>query len=215
MQEELKQGVPVLAGSVAVLELSKLHSLDPQRALLIADKVLSGELDTAQVRAQFAQAREQVRAKGHRPSPSNSRTWFRNLVVQRLTMEQILRKIGRVGKITWTDTPSALQADLTVTFGNPWREMAVAVRAPHDNAAKSSATVAAELLSHVATLLLRYESALLVLPFDAQHRAEATVQLWDTWINPELRTRSNMYVLLLSETALKWVRPDEEAPAAP
>jgi hypothetical protein len=203
--------VPVLAGSVAVLELARLHSLDSKLADGMAAAVLQGDLNTAQVRAHVAAAVEQNESVRRKASRSGS-LWlasFRQLAIERLTTERLLRPLGRVGKINWADRRATLDPDLVATFVGPFVEMAIAVRAPRDATAKSSATVAAGLLSQVATLLLRYDAAMLVLPIQAAGAADATLDLWHRWLKPERLQSCKMYILLLDEDEHRLLSPND------
>jgi hypothetical protein len=195
---------------VAVLELAKLHHLAPALADEMAPAVLEGKLSTAEVRAQVAAAIERD-DKLHRQAQRMSSVWlaqFRELAFNRLAYDRLLGPVGRVGKLHQPNSsPSSFGPEFVATLAAPHREMAIMVRAPRDAAAKSHATVAAQLISNIATQLLRYDLALLVLPIQAEGVATATVELWDKWVKPDPRGSCKMYVMLLSEHESKWIRP--------
>lgn len=91
-------------------------------------------------------------------------------------------------------------------------EMAVEVHCPRDTAAKSQATIAAQLVAQVATLLLRYDQALSVLPIQAENAAAATLELWDKWVKPDLARSYKMYLILLGENEHRWLRGGPASP---
>jgi len=200
---------PVLAGSVAVLQLARLHQLAPTLADELAPAVLRGELNVAQVRARIADEIERSNRMRQRAKHASS-AWlssFRELAFQRLTHEQLLRAIGWTAKVDFQSRRrSTLEPDFIATFAAPYKEMAISVRGPRDIAAKSQSTVAAQLLAHIATLLLRYDLALLVLPMQAENVADATLERWDQWVKPDPVQSCRMYVILLGEHEHRWLR---------
>lgn len=200
---------PVLAGSVAVLELARLHQLKPTLADELAPAVLRGDLNASQVRARIAAEIDRsdvLRQRAHRASSA----WlasFKELAFRRLGHEQLLHAIGRTVKVDFPSRRrSALEPDFVATFVSPSKEMAVEVHCPRDTAAKSQATVAAQLVAHVATLLLRYDLALLVLPMQGENAAAATIELWDQWVKPDPVQSCRMHMILLGENEHRWIR---------
>lgn len=206
---------PVLAGSVVVLELAKLHRLTPTLADELAPAVLRGDLNVAQVRARIAAEIERNDVLRQRANRASS-AWlssFREFAFQRLAHEQLLREIVRTVKVVFpTRRRSALEPDFIATLIAPSKEMAISVRGPRDIAAKSQSTVAAQLLANVATLLLRYDVTLLVLPMEAQNVAAATLELWDQWVKPDTAQSCRMYLLLLGEHEHLWLRGGPVSP---
>lgn len=191
------------AGSVAVLELARLHKLDPPTADGLAERVLSGTANTPEVRRAVAIALERRERKTTRQAPSGTawRAAFRQLAIRRLSEHRpLLGEFGAVASVKWVDERPALKPDMVVKFVNPSYDMAVAIRGPRDTAAKSTATVAAQLLADAAVLLLRYESSPIVLPFEAERIADAVLLRWQECAKPQNRDIKRLRVMPIGAT---------------
>jgi hypothetical protein len=192
----------IKAGVVAVLELAKLHRLDPQAADAMAERLLSGALTTADVKREVAAALDGSKRNRTLRARSSSvwRAAFRRMAIgQILNDRRLLRSIGSLAAVHGKPDRAAYEPDLVALFERPRREVGIIVRAPRETAAKSVASVAVDLLSDIALMMLRYETVLAVVPLQARNTAMLTLERWYECAGPEVRKSRRIYFLLLDE----------------
>lgn len=198
----------VRAGSAALIEFIKLKESSPQRAQELAETTLAGELAVAQLKAELEKVRTQ-KAPSARSNRLDASRWaidFENLVLRRLSEGRLLPDSEKIEEIEVVKSREALAPDILVHYkknGSP--SLAIEVKAPRDTAARAGTTVAAELISRMAALMLRYDYTLLVLPQEAEGIAQETVRMWRKWTDVPGRNLPPLTIMLLGPDRNQWI----------
>jgi len=85
------------------------------------------------------------------------------------------------------------------------QDVAIDIRAPDVNAARSVVAAAANYSSRIAVLLLKYETVIMVMPEKARQYADATLELLEDWVRDSIVLDKRVKLALASEQTLTYL----------
>lgn len=191
----IEPGQDFRAGSAVMLEFMQLHEVSTKAAHLAAAGVFSGETSVRELRRLLTTLREST------TSPVVSHHAQRYADFSQQAIELFLKKpellnLGPNVMLKVTQTRSTLMPKLVAQ--TPEGEVAIDIRAPDVNAARTAAAAAAALASRIAVLRLRFYKVVVVLPLKSARYADETLKLLREWTREPDEILPSVYIGLLS-----------------
>lgn len=176
--DAISHGKDFQAGSAVMLEFMQLHEASAEEAQQAAAGVFSGETSVRELRRLLATLRESAPntvASHHAQRYAD----FSQQAIDLLLKKPELLNLGNNVVLKVTQVRSTLMPKLVAQ--TPEGEVAVDIRAPDVNAARTSAAAAAALASRIAVLRLRFPKVVVLLPVKAAEYADETLKLLREW----------------------------------
>lgn len=191
----IEPGQDFRAGSAVMLEFMQLHEASEEAAHQAASGVFSGETSVRELRRLLATLRESS------PLPVASHHAQRYADFNKQAIELFLKKpellnLGPDVVLKVTQVRSTLMPKLVAQ--TPDGEVAIDIRAPDVNAARTTAAAAATLASRIAVLKLRFYKVVVVLPVKAAGYADETLKLLQDWAREPEKMMSGVLFAILS-----------------
>lgn len=195
--DSIAPGQDFRAGSAVMLEFMQLHEASVEAAHQAAAGVFSGETSVRELRRLLATLRESspgLVASHHAQRYAD----FSQQAIELFLKRPELLNLGPDVVLKVTQVRSTLMPKLVAQ--TPEGEVAIDIRAPDVNAARTAAAAAAALASRIAVLRLRFSKVVVVLPLKSADYAEQTLKLLQEWAREpaELLTQVS-FVLMKSE----------------
>ena len=203
--ETLEPECRFAAGSAVMLELMKLHEISADYAQSETQNTIEGRWSVRELRGQVESYRATLASVNAAPAQSSHQ---KAATFSRKTIELIQRNPDTLGlKDLISVDASAARSPLSprLVAHCHSRDVAVDIKAPDVNAARSVAAAAANYSTRIAVLLLRYESVIVVMPEKARQYAVATVKLLQEWVREPLVIQENVRIALASEDVLTYL----------
>lgn len=184
------------AGSAVMLEFVQLHEASAQAAQQAAAGVFSGETSVRELRRLLATLRESspVQVASHHAQRYAD---FSQQAIELFLKKPELLNFGPDVVLKVTQVRSTLMPKLVAQ--TPEGEVAIDIRAPDVNAARTAAAAAAALASRIAVLRLRFSKVVVVLPERSAGYADETLKLLQDWANEPAKLLANVRFALLSQ----------------
>lgn len=176
--DSVAPGQDFRAGSAVMLEFMQLHEASAAAAHKAAAGVFSGETSVRELRRLLATLRESspgAVASHHAQRYAD----FSQQAIELLLKRPQLLNLGPDVVLKVTQVRSTLMPKLVAQ--TPEGEVAIDIRAPDVNAARTAAAAAAALASRIAVLRLRFSKVVVVLPLKSADYAEQTLKLLKEW----------------------------------
>lgn len=192
--DSIAPGQDFRAGSAVMLEFIQLHEASAEAAHQAAAGVFSGETSVRELRRLLATLRESSTgpvASHHAQRYAD----FSQQAIELFLKKPELLNLGPDIVLKVTQVRSTLMPKLVAQTQDG--EVAIDIRAPDVNAARTTAAAAAALASRIAVLRLRFSKVVMVLPEKSAGYADETSKLLRKWTRkPEELMPHVLFVLL-------------------
>lgn len=190
------------AGSAALLEFIKLHELSPELAREVASGCFGGTLNGDAIRERVRSARPERAETGeaHARAVSARSASFQRAVLERLAVDASILRLPDLDRVSFNEGREPMMPKAVAHTRR--RNIAIEIKSPADDGARSLSNVAASLVARIALLRMRFDDAILVMPVGSEAIAAKVSELLKGWSQDSRLFERTVDVLVLDERHL-------------